>query len=502
MISCNALLCSTFLSRNLTLACGLLVLSLFAANTAYGTHETALGVQLDFNAPESGDYCGFDLDLVGGLAIVGCPYGGADDTKGWAQIFHRNYNAASLDAAWEYQATLISTDPTLTNGEQFGYAVALDQRNPDLAVVSSLQNRTVYVFNREGAAWNEAAIIAMPTNNHFGIDVAASDGRIIVGTGANAAYVYIYNEIAESWTATPLSASGTKSSFGAGVGISTGPSGQYAVVGDPGADSVYFYEYDANSGQWLEKTAASKPGYSFGASVSIFGEYAIVGGPAAGGSTGSATVYHRDAQGNWNETAALAASDGAVYDSFGYAVDIGENYAIVSAAEAWSESLEAYSGVAYVFQRNGATWTEVEKIVAQDGDWYDYFGSAAALSENGDGVDFLIGAYARDYETGAVYARERTLVEHWMPGDADLDGDVDAEDAARLAENWLGDAGVAWADGDFNSNGIVDDADAALMAANWLYGVGDNSATAPEPATAVLMLMAIAGVALRRIKRR
>ena len=48
----------------------------------------------------------------------------------------------------------------------------------------------------------------------------------------------------------------------------------------------------------------------------------------------------------------------------------------------------ADQGAAYVFVRNGATWTQQQKLIASDGAAYDYFGSVVAIS--GDTV--LIGA--------------------------------------------------------------------------------------------------------------
>jgi len=81
-----------------------------------------------------------------------------------------------------------------------------------------------------------------------------------------------------------------------------------------------------------------------------------------------------------------------------------------------------------------------------------------------------------------------------MPGDANRDGVVDANDAAKLAEHWL-DTDVGWSDGDFNSDGIVDATDAAIMSANW-QAVGSQPPVAvPEPHNLALLLgLFIAGL--------
>jgi hypothetical protein len=85
-----------------------------------------------------------------------------------------------------------------------------------------------------------------------------------------------------------------------------------------------------------------------------------------------------------------------------------------------------------------------------------------------------------------------------MPGDANGDGKVDEDDAARLAANWLGLGG--WAHGDFNGDGIVNDADATLMAANWHYGV--SQASVPEPCMFGLFLAAMVSLMYVRMTRR
>ena len=87
-----------------------------------------------------------------------------------------------------------------------------------------------------------------------------------------------------------------------------------------------------------------------------------------------------------------------------------------------------------------------------------------------------------------------------IPGDADLDRDVDADDAATLAVNWL-QSGKVWADGDFNEDGIVDDKDATLMAANWSNGASTGSSV-PEPGVISLLLAALASLAAIRFTRR
>jgi len=70
-------------------------------------------------------------------------------------------------------------------------------------------------------------------------------------------------------------------------------------------------------------------------------------------------------------------------------------------------------------------------------------------------------------------------------GDATLDGQVDAADAAVLAAHWLTPTGARWQDGDFNTDGAVDDLDASILAASWHYTAA--TAAVPEPALPLLL---------------
>lgn len=77
-----------------------------------------------------------------------------------------------------------------------------------------------------------------------------------------------------------------------------------------------------------------------------------------------------------------------------------------------------------------------------------------------------------------------------LPGDANIDGIVDAADAVIVAENWLSSNNVGWGQGDFNGDGIVDDSDATTLAANWQAGAA-NSTTIPEPTMICLLGMGV-----------
>ena len=106
-----------------------------------------------------------------------------------------------------------------------------------------------------------------------------------------------------------------------------------------------------------------------------------------------------------------------------------------------------------------------------------------------------------------------------VPGDANFDGKVDAEDLNAVALHWgQGGDDQGWANGDFNSDGVVDAGDLNLLAINWWFGVAGlegapgvltdealgfagASATVPEPATFALLAVGLIGVARGRPRR-
>ncbi len=73
----------------------------------------------------------------------------------------------------------------------------------------------------------------------------------------------------------------------------------------------------------------------------------------------------------------LTASDGAADDRFGLSVSIDGELAIVGARR--DDDAGTSSGSAYIFQRNGASWTEEAKLTASDAAEADVFGFSVSI---------------------------------------------------------------------------------------------------------------------------
>jgi len=101
------------------------------------------------------------------------------------------------------------------------------------------------------------------------------------------------------------------------------------------------------------------------------------------------------------------------------------------------------------------------------------------------------------YESGDSDYRERITLARFnlewlagepaLPGDANEDDVVDAEDAAVLSAHW-GQTNATWAMGDFNDDGRVDVADASILAVHWQQSLAEQALAVPEPAGAVIVL--------------
>ncbi|KAH8084520.1 hypothetical protein JL720_8020 [Aureococcus anophagefferens] len=165
------------------------------------------------------------------------------------------------------------------------------------------------------------------------------------------------------------------------------------------------------SGQELAKLVASDAAEEdyFGRSVAVSGDLVVVGAnqnDAAGIDSGSVYVFRTTNGGaSWTQvaklvasdaaaddefggsvavsgdlTAKLLASDAAAGDRFGYSVAISGDLVVVGAF--YDDDAGSNSGSAYVFRttNDGASWTQVAKLVASDAAATDYFGYSVAVS--------------------------------------------------------------------------------------------------------------------------
>jgi hypothetical protein len=184
-------------------------------------------------------------------------------------------------------------------------------------------------------------------------------------------------------------------------GYSVAISGDTAVIGAIydeaiNSGSAYIFRLDGSSWVQEQKLTASNTNINFGLSVAISGDTAVIGADRddAGSDAGSAYVFHFD-DSSWVQEQQLTASDGAAHDHLGYSVAVSGDTAVIGAYGDDNEN-GTDSGSAYIFRFDGSSWAEEAKLLASDGEDYDYFGCSVAIS----GDTAVIGADRDDNENG------------------------------------------------------------------------------------------------------
>ena len=322
---------------------------------------------------------------------------GSNSQQGSAYVFVRS------GTTWSQQARLVASDGA--GGDVFGISIAI---SGDTAVVGTIfhdvggmpDQGAAYVFLRNGTLWSQQAQLVAANgaaDDRFGQSVAISGDTAVVGvnlsdTGArNQGSAYVFVRSGTAWTQqTQLLASDGSAGdqFGIGVAIS----GDTVVVGasfddvGPNIDQGSAYIFVRGGTVWTQQTqvttsAGDDVSDDFGVSVAISGDTAIVGADGddvgSGFDQGSAYIFVRNGA-TWSQQARLVASDGIAQDFFGSAVAISGDTAVVGAAGD-DVGANVGQGSTYIFVRSGTTWTQQAQIFAADGAAFDEFGVSVAI---------------------------------------------------------------------------------------------------------------------------
>jgi len=135
----------------------------------------------------------------------------------------------------------------------------------------------------------------------------------------------------------------------------------------------------------------------FGASVAADGDTLLAGAPQANALQGAAYVFVRDGD-SWTQQAKLLAAGGEPGDLFARRVLLAGDVAIANVPldKEYGQSV----GSIRLFERSGSTWTEAARLDAPDGAPATSFGASMAL---GGGRLLVAAARAGENEQGAVH---------------------------------------------------------------------------------------------------
>lgn len=159
-------------------------------------------------------------------------------------------------------------------------------------------------------------------------------------------------------------------------GLSLAASGERLLVGSPGlAQQGGAFVFSRGSlSMWSEEgmllAADTDAGDGFGESVALRGDWALVGAPQAAGNTafcGATYFYVRQPNGQWQEMQKLIAVDGCCSDQFGYRVAFHptSDVAFIAARLRTLPGMGVPAqGTVYVFTYRNGLWSEVAQILA------------------------------------------------------------------------------------------------------------------------------------------
>jgi hypothetical protein len=299
--------------------------------------EWALTQRLGASDAQKGGEFGVTVALDDDTALIGARRDAAMGHSGAVYVFAREDSSFS-----EVQKLKASVDE---EGASFGRAVALDA---DTALVGATD--AVYLFVNDGGTWQarERILVDVAPETEFGRAVALDGDTAIIGSYGNA-WVYTRQGTDFVPQQTLFASDGENQYFGTAVAVS----GDFALIGArldatndlSHAGNAYLFHLEGTT--WTEvQKLTGEAGDWFGDAVALSGDLAIVGADydAPGG---SATVFLRGDQ-RWNKVAKFADDDGQNGDSFGRAVAIGEQAAIVGASGKRVDGF-GQAGLAYVY---------------------------------------------------------------------------------------------------------------------------------------------------------
>jgi hypothetical protein len=233
-------------------------------------------------------------------------------------------------------------------------------------------------------------------NRFFGSSVGISGDTIVAGNSGIGAYVFVRN--GTSW----IEQQKLIKADGFGVSAPCAINGDTIVAGNGISSTSVFV---LNGSDWIEqqKLTPSDSLNLFNRSVGISGDTIVVGRMDAGAfvQVGAAYVYVRNGS-NWTQQQKLNASGGATNDFAGAFVAISGD-TIVVGTPFERNAFGNFSGAAYVYVRNGTSWTRQQKLT-------DLFGSQFGGSVGISGDTLVVG----DPGSGAVSVYVRTNGTSWV----------------------------------------------------------------------------------------
>lgn len=324
-------------------------------------------------AAEGEAYAGFgaSLALRGDVLVVGAPHTGEETIGrdlGAVHIFVRH------ESVWTERARLMVADEDddyLTY--LFGHSLALDG---DTLLIGAYQydeaiddhRHVVYVFTRDGDSWQRQAkfVLGLSVMNwEYTQTIALSGNRALVGmpretVGANAAQgrVYFLQRIDGIWekdgSLTPADG-GPGDEFGCSLTLQGNTAVVVSCRYDANDHTGKAYVFVRKGRRWHEQVKLNPQDVDNQplhiATVALDGDTVVLGAPyveATAGASGAAYVYRRDGA-TWTFQERLAGDNSG--DGFGFGNGLAANGGVIAAgATGYSHLNFAAHGIVYLFE--------------------------------------------------------------------------------------------------------------------------------------------------------
>jgi hypothetical protein len=377
------------------------------------------------------DYFGADVDIDADYAVISSYL---DDTlsltnSGKVNIFKRDIAAQD----WKYHSTIFNQSPE--SNDEFGVDVSIKYDYIAVGCFKDSENGitlggsvSLYKKDAQGNFVFQTKILNQNANHFdlFGKGVSITDSFLIVGAQGDdegtgifdngSASIYKRNAndqwIFETKLLNFVYATGDY--FGYSVDIDK----NYAIVGCYGDDEGPNVEVDAGSasiykrnasGQWLLQSKFINtdllPSDNFGYSVAISGDYAIVGAPnddeLGYSNAGSVSIFRKNENDVWELQMKITNTDPGIGENFGGEVNINGEYAIIGAVGDKPPNTSIAAGSVTIYKRYGTIWRFLQKFYDPNFTNNQAFGSD--VSVDGSTKRFIIGSRGIQSNTGLAF---------------------------------------------------------------------------------------------------
>jgi len=348
------------------------------------------------------------------------------------------YVFARVNNAWTQQAYIKPSNPG--QSYRFGHFVSLSQDGNTLAVSAVFeasaakgingdqkdksipQAGAVYVFTRTGATWSQQAYVKASNTGEAGVGNQPGKGDqfgFSIGLSADG------NTLAVGAISEDSGAKGINGDQNDNSQASSGATYVFTRAGNTWSQQAYIKASNTDTNDLF--------GYAVGLSadgntlaVSAYDEDSSareINGVMDKNRRGSGAIYVFTRTGtSWAQTAYLKASNAEAGDSLGYDMAISQDGNTIAGGAADEDcfsaginppgcdndlKLDSSTGAAYVFVRNGGTWTQQAFIKSSHPGKEDWFGSRLNLS--GDGNTLAVGAQLENGGSKGINGKQDDL---------------------------------------------------------------------------------------------